>query len=370
MPWLTATISTRAAYFKIRKKLARDGVIVRSSNYALYGDLSQRVMSCLEELAPKLEIYSIDEAFLDVYGMRDPDAFGHRIVKTVKQWTAILVSVGIAPTKTLAKIANRISKGNDSPVHVLEKPPWPLDDITVEKVWGIGRRWAKRLRAKGIGTAGDLANLDVRMARGEFNVVLERTVRELRGESFLPLEDAPPPAQHIMVSCGFSQRVVDRQYLHEAVATYATRVAEKARDKGVHARTLQVFIRTSPHEKGPRYSNLTTWTFADPAQDTLSIVKAATNCLDKLWKPNYAYQKAGVMLIDLVSADHKPTPLFDRINPASEKLMEVIDRLNRHHGRETVRVASSGYVRPWSMARQFLSPCYTTRWDDLPVARA
>ena len=358
-----------APFFKIRKKLARDGVIVRSSNYALYGDLSQRVMACLEELAPQIEIYSIDEAFLDVRGIRDTETFGHDIVRTVRQWTAIPVSVGIAPTKTLAKIANRIGKGKDSPVHVLE-PPWPLDDIPVEKVWGIGRRWSRRLREMGIGTAADLAKLDVRTARGEFNVVLERTVRELRGESCLALEEAPPLAQHIMVSRGFSQRVENREHLREAVATYATRVAEKARDKGVHARTLQVFIRTSPHEKGPRYANSTTWTFADPAQDTLSIVKAAGACLDILWKEGYAYQKAGVMLTDLIASDNKPMPLFDRSSEEKSELMPVMDRLNRRYGRETLRVASSGFERPWSMARQFLSPCYTTRWNDLPVARA
>lgn len=357
------------AYFKVRKKLSMDGVIVRSSNYALYGDLSQRVMACLEELAPNMEIYSIDEAFLDVRGIRDPGAFGQEIVSTVLQWTAIPVSVGIGPTKTLAKIASRIGKGNDSSVHVLE-PPWPLADIPVEKVWGIGRRWSKRLRAMGMGTAADLARLDVRTARLEFNVILERTVRELRGESCLPLEDAPPPARHIMVSRGFSQRVENRDQLREAVATYATRVAEKAREKGVHARTLQVFIRTSPHEKGPRYANSTTWTFADPAQDTLSIVKAAGACLNALWKDGYAYQKAGVMLTDLIATDNKPTPLLDRTADGYRDLMPVMDRLNRRYGMETVRVASSGFERPWSMARQFLSPCYTTRWNDLPVAKS
>ncbi len=361
-----------ASYFKVRKQLARDGVIVRSSNYALYGDLSQRVMGCLEELAPVVEVYSIDEAFLDLHGMRDLEAFGHHIAETVKTWTAIPVSIGIAPTKTLAKMANRIGKtmkdtGN---VHVMQ-PPYPLDRVPIEDVWGIGRRLSQRLRRMGIGTARELADLDCMTARKSFSIVMERTVRELRGESCIPMEDVPPDAQHLMVSRGFKGRVTTKNHLQEAVATYATRAAEKARAKHVYAGTLQIFIRTCPFAKGSRYVNNASWRFLEPCNDTLSLVKAASTCLDAIWKEGYAYQKAGVMLTDLITADKKPTPLFEKTSEQSTReLMRVVDQMNHRYGRETLRITSSGYDRPWMMAREFLSPSYTTRWDDIPTVRA
>ena len=361
-----------ASYFKVRKQLARDGVIVRSSNYALYGDLSQRVMGCLEELAPVVEVYSIDEAFLDLHGMRDLEAFGHHIAETVKTWTAIPVSIGIAPTKTLAKMANRIGKtmkdtGN---VHVMQ-PPYPLDRVPIEDVWGIGRHLSQRLRRMGIGTARELADLDCMTARKSFSIVMERTVRELRGESCIPMEDVPPDAQHLMVSRGFKGRVTTKNHLQEAVATYATRAAEKARAKHVYAGTLQIFIRTCPFAKGSRYVNNASWRFLEPCNDTLSLVKAASTCLDAIWKEGYAYQKAGVMLTDLITADKKPTPLFEKTSEQSTReLMRVVDQMNHRYGRETLRITSSGYDRPWMMAREFLSPSYTTRWDDIPTVRA
>ena len=357
-------------YFQVRKQLARDGVIVRSSNYALYGDMSQRVMECLEGMVPKIEIYSIDEAFVDLHGMHDLQVYCHKIVQTVKQWTSIPVSVGVGPTKTLAKLANRLSK-NAGNVFIMQQPPFPLEQVAIEDVWGIGRRLSLRLRLRGIGTAQDLADLDPMAARSMVGITLERTVRELRGESCMSIEEAPPPAQHLMVSRGFKGRVTTRNHLQEAVATYASRVAEKARAKEVYARTLQLFIRTGPFAKGPRYVNNASWTFLEPRNDNLSLVKAATTCLDAIWKDGYEYQKAGVMLTDLTTAKLKPTPLFEKASGAStQELMRVIDCLNQRYGRETVRVASSGIKRPWMMAREFLSPCYTTRWEDIPTVRA
>ena len=360
-------------YFQVKKQLARDGVIVRSSNYALYGDMSQRVMECLENLVPKIEIYSIDEAFVDLHGMPDLEHYCHKVVQTVQKWTSIPVSVGLGPTKTLAKLANRLSKkepvsGN---VFIMQKP-FPLDEVEVEDVWGIGRRLSLRLRLRGIGTAQNLADLDPMTARAMVGITLERTVRELRGESCLSIEEAPPPAQHLMVSRGFKGKVTTKRHLQEAVATYASRAAEKARAKEVYAKTLQLFIRTGPFAKGPRYVNNASWTFLEPRNDNLSLVSAASRCLDAIWKDGYEYQKAGILLTDLYPAKLKPLPLFEKASGGepTQELMRLMDRMNQRYGRETIRIASSGIKRPWMMAREFLSPCYTTRWEDIPTVRA
>ncbi|MCY4100682.1 MAG: translesion error-prone DNA polymerase V subunit UmuC [Rhodobacteraceae bacterium] len=360
------------SYFKLRKQLQRDGVIVRSSNYALYGDLSQRVMECLEDLVPRVEVCSIDEAFLDLHGIQDLPAFGQKIARTVKRWTSIPVSVGIAPTKTLAKLANHLGKKStgSNNVHIME-PPYLLDQIAIENVWGVGRRLSLRLRLMGIGTAQDLADLDCMTARKKFSVVLERTVRELRGESCIEIEELSPDPLHLMVSRGFKGRVTTKHQLREAVATYTSRVAEKARAKGVYAGTIQLFIRTSPFSKGPRYVNNASWTFRDPRNDNLSLVKAATRCLDTIWKEGYAYQKAGVLLTDLSAEQQRIIPLFEKApRKATGELMRVVDRMNQRYGSETLRIASSGTERPWMMSREFLSPSYTTRWKDIPTVRA
>ncbi|MCY3675655.1 MAG: translesion error-prone DNA polymerase V subunit UmuC [Paracoccaceae bacterium] len=360
------------SYFKLRKQLQRDGVIVRSSNYALYGDLSQRVMECLEDLVPRVEVCSIDEAFLDLHGIQDLPAFGQKIARTVKRWTSIPVSVGIAPTKTLAKLANHLGKKStgSNNVHIME-PPYLLDQIAIENVWGVGRRLSLRLRLVGIGTAQDLADLDCMIARKKFSVVLERTVRELRGESCIEIEELSPDPLHLMVSRGFKGRVTTKHQLREAVATYTSRVAEKARAKGVYAGTIQLFIRTSPFSKGPRYVNNASWTFRDPRNDNLSLVKAATRCLDTIWKEGYAYQKAGVLLTDLSTEQQRIIPLFEKApRKATGELMRVVDRMNQRYGSETIRIASSGTERPWMMSREFLSPSYTTRWKDIPTVRA
>ena len=223
----------------------------------------------------------------------------------------------------------------------------------------------------GIGTAQDLADLDPMTARKMFSIMLERTVRELRGESCMSMDEVPPDPQHLMVSRGFKGKVTTRNHLQEAVATYASRAAEKARAKEVYAGTVQIFIRTSPFSKGPRYVNNASWTFLEPRNDNLSLVKAATTCLDAIWKDGYEYQKAGVLLTDLSTAKLKPTPLFEKASGEStQELMRLMDRMNQRYGRETVRIASSGIERPWMMARSFLSPRYTTRWEDIPTVRA
>lgn len=363
-------IEMGAAYFEIERELRRLGIRVFSSNYALYGDLSQRVTASLREFAPEIEVYSIDEAFLNLRGFTDLPARALAIKAGVQQWTGIPVSVGIAPTKTLAKIANRVGKRwpGQNGTFVLPGPdPDILAHIKAGDIWGIGRRLTRHLDGMGVKTALDLARMDARLARMKFSVVVERVVRELQGIPCIPFDEAPPHPQHIIVSRGFKGRVRAKAHLSEALVLYASRAGEKARQKGVYAAALTAFIHTSPFTTGPKYENSRTIVFNEPRNDTGTLAKAAIAALDGIYRPGFEYQKAGIMLTGLVYAHERQPSLFGGTQSAqTEHLMKVIDGLNRRFGRETVRVAASGTSRPWWMARERLSPCYTTRWADLP----
>lgn len=357
------------AFFEVRSKLQEYGVTVFSSNYALYGDISNRVMSVLREFTPDIEVYSIDEAFLDLSGFSDLQNYGRRIRSTVGQWTGMPVCVGMAPTKTLAKLANRIAKKTPEKrgVFVLPKPlPEVLQKVEVGDVWGIGRQLSKRFESQGLFTAYDLSLLDARQVRQQFNVVVERTVRELQGFSCIQFDEAPPHPQHIMVSRGFRNKVVSARQLSQAVGLYASRAGEKARKKGVFASSLTVFIKTSPFSKGPRYQSSTTISFNEARNDTPALVRAGNQALRKIFKPGFEYQKAGIMLTGLVYADERQPSFFGGEQPDRKiELMKAMDKINAAYGRDKLRVASSGYDRPWFMARKMLSPKYTTSWDDL-----
>ncbi len=357
------------AFFQAYRRLDRDKVFVFSSNYALYGDMSARVMRCLEQFTPLVDVYSIDEAFLDLSGFDNLDTHSWNIKRSIEQWTGIPVSVGVAPTKTLAKLANRIAKkwpGKDG-VFVLEGPDEQyLRKIEVGDVWGIGRQLSKQLVSLGVDTALDLAQLDPRLVRQKFSVVVERTVRELQGIPCIEFDEAPPHPQNIMVSRGFKNRVREKRQLHEAVALYASRAGEKARGKNVFATSITVFLRTSPFAPGPKYSNSATITYPEAVNDTPALIKAATQALDMIFRSGLDYQKADIMLTGLVYENERQTSLFTTPDTSKkEGLMAVMDKLNNLYGSETLRMASSGTNRPWWMARERLSPSYTTRWSDL-----
>ena len=359
------------AFFKVKRRLQGDGVAVMSSQYALYGDMSHRVMSSLHEFTPRVDVYSIDEAFLDLSGFNDLPSYARQIKQSIEQWTGIPVSIGIAPTKTLAKVANRIAKKTPSLGGVLMlEPPYPLDDVEAGDIWGIGRRISKRLSQMGIDTVGQLARSDPRHIRKTFSVVVERTVRELQGLSCIAFDEAPPHPQNIMVSRGFKGRVRSLQHLSEAVAFYASRAAEKARGKQVFASQLTIFIQTSPFSDGPRYANSAAVSFEVPVNDNARLVKAARYGLRQIFKPGFEYQKAGIMLTGLVYETARQSTLFSHDDDSRQNnLTATLDRINARFGRETVRLASSGFDRPWWMARERLSPCYTTRWRDIPLIR-
>lgn len=364
-------------YFKQKDQFRRQGVICFSSNYELYADMSNRVMTTLEELSPRCEIYSIDEAFCDLTGVRncrDLTDFGREIRETVLRRTHLTVGVGIAQTKTLAKLANHAAKkwqrqtGGVVDLSNIEKQRKLMAALPVDEVWGVGRRISKKLEAMGIKTVLQLADTDIRFIRKHFNVVLERTVRELRGESCLGLEEFAPVKQEIVCSRSFGGRITEYHEMRQAICSYASRAAEKLRGEHQYCRFISAFVKTSPFALSePYYGNNASVKLLTPTQDSRDIIAAATRCLDAVWKDGFRYQKAGVMLGDFYSQGVAQLNLFDDNAPRknSEKLMEVLDYLNAKNGRGALYFAGQGIQTAWQMKREMLSPRYTTRYSDL-----
>ncbi|MEL7314838.1 MAG: Y-family DNA polymerase [Cyanobacteria bacterium J06559_3] len=370
-----AGIPMGAPYFKWRDQLAAMGAVVVSSNYALYGDMSHRVMSVLGEFTPELEVYSIDEAWLDLTGF-DPaelDAYGREVVSKTQQYTGIPVSMGMAPTKVLAKLANRICKQRRIPGQVFNLGSADaLDEVLamvpVEDIWGIGRRWAKRLKQQHIQTAKELKEADPSALRQRYNVVMERIVLELRGIPCLEFEDIAP-RQTIQVSRSFGVKVTAKKDLLEAAATYASRAAVKLRQQHSVCAALQVSIRSSRfHPSEPQCAAATTIAFPVPTADTRPLIAAATTGIEQIYQPGIRYAKAGIMLLDISPAATTQQHLFAvGDSEKSARLMATLDQLNQTLGAKTLFFAREGMQQPWSMKRDNVTPAYTTRWSDIPV---
>ncbi|HFV9237024.1 TPA: translesion error-prone DNA polymerase V subunit UmuC [Enterobacter mori] len=366
-------------YFKFKEKRYPSRVYVFSSNYALYADLSSRVMQTLTDLAPAIEIYSIDEAFVNVSGVShclSLETFGHQMRTQVFKNTGLTVGVGIAPTKTLAKLANYAAKRWASTGGVVdlsgsERQRKLLEKVPVEEVWGVGRRITKKLNAMGITTALELAEASSWVIRKHFNVVMERTARELRGEPCLDLEEFTPTKQQIICSRSFGHRITQYEEMHQAICAYAERAAEKLRGEHQYCRFISVFVRTSPHADNEiYYGNQASVTLMTPTNDSRDIIRAATEALGRIWLDGYRYMKAGVMLADFFSSGVAQLNLFDdnRLRANSAALMEIIDSVN-HSGKGKIWFAGQGIEKSWAMKREMLSPAYTTRYADLPVAK-
>lgn len=364
--------------FQLADDIKRHDIKCFSSNYALYADMSNRVMRMLEAAAPKVEIYSIDEAFLDLTGVdtcTDLLVFAKDLKHKVDKSTGIAVCIGIAPTKTLAKLANHGAKkykATGGVVNLMDpaRQQRLLALVDVADVWGVGRRLSKKLHALGIKTALELAQADITMIREQFSVVLERTVCELRGISCLEIEPVTPVKQQIICSRSFASRINEKEKLREALSKYVTRAAEKLRMQKSQAKLVSIFIRTSafsPNEK--QYSGSTMISLACPSDDTRVLIKAVEKGLDKLWKAGFQYAKAGVILLDLYDLAKEQGELFCSVesSPRSEKLMQVLDKINQGVGH--VYFASQGTGPVWLMKREHLSPAYTTSWQDLPKVR-
>lgn len=368
-------------YFKQKDAFRRHGIVAFSSNYELYADMSNRVMTTLEDMSPRVEIYSIDEAFCDLTGVRNCrvlEEFGREIRATVLQRTHLTVGVGIAPTKTLAKLANHAAKkwqkqtGGVVDLSNVDRQRRLMALVPVEDVWGVGRRISKKLNSMGIKTALELSEQSTWIIRKHFNVVLERTVRELRGEPCLELEEFAPAKQEIVCSRSFGGRITEYEEMRQAICSYAARASEKLRSEHQYCRFISVFVKTSPFALNePYYGNSASVKLLTPTQDSRDIIGAATRCLDKIWRDGHRYQKAGVMLGDFFSQGVAQLNLFDDNAPRadSEQLMTLIDQLNAKDGRGTLYFAGQGIQQQWQMKRNMLSPRYTTRFSDLLVVR-
>lgn len=368
-----------APYFKLKDEIRRHKITVFSSNYPLYADFSNRVMTTLEQMVPSVEVYSIDEAFLDLTGLRNCrvlEDFGREIRERIKRDTHLTVGVGIAQTKTLAKLANHAAKkwkqtGGVVDLSNVDRQKKLMALVPVEDVWGVGRRISKKLNAMGIITAKDLSEQSTYIIRKHFNVVLERTVRELRGEPCLELEEFAPTKQQIVCSRSFGSRITEYMDMRQAVCSYAERAAEKLRREHQYCRQVAVFVRTSPHAEGEVfYGNQAMGRLLTPSNDTRDIIRVAMQGLDHIWRDGCRYMKAGVMLGDFYSQGVSQLNLFDEFKPQanSESLMRVVDGLNQS-GKGKLWFAGQGIQKSWEMKREMLSPAYTTRLSDLPVAK-
>jgi DNA polymerase V len=359
-------------FFESKAVIQKHNVAVFSSNYQLYGDMSQRVMDSLRLFAPDMEVYSIDEAFLrlDPLQPRDLVDYCATLRAKVMQWTGIPVSIGIGPSKVLAKVANRVAKKKTDDgvfdIRSREAQDAILKTLEVDKLWGVARKWAERLGRIGIETASQLRDASPTIIRKQLSVVGERIVRELRGQSCIGLEDIQP-RKNILSSKSFGNLLTKKEPLEEALANYAARACEKLRQQNSRAQAVYVFVQTNGFRKTDKqYNNALTCPLTVPTSDTRLIISAARFCLSRIYKPGYRYKKTGIMLMDLIPASLEQKHLFADTDPRpGDHLMGVVDRINRDHGPDTVFFGAQGVAREWKMRCGSRSPRYTTQWDEL-----
>jgi DNA polymerase V len=384
-------IAMGAPWFEIRHLAESAGLVALSANFALYGDMSDRMMSLAAGLGPAQEIYSIDESFIDLSGVRGCLLErGFKMRTRILDWIGIPCCVGMGATKTLAKLANHIAKTAERkpgsyPAHLAQVcnlaslAPAVLEEVlaatAVNELWGVGRRLAAQLRESGVHTVLDLARLEPRMVRSRWSVVLERTVRELQGMPCIALELAPVRKQEIACTRSFGHPVTRLADLSEAVTEFASRAAYKLRGQGSLAGQVLVFIRTSPFRPEPQYSRSISMPLRRPSADTGVIVAAALRSLRAIYRPGYQMAKAGVMLLELQPSTVLQTELDLQRDEAPDRsgLMAAMDDLNQRYGRGTVQMASAGLAgdrRAWAMKQERRTPGYTTCWADMPVVRA
>ncbi len=385
-------IKMGAPWFEIRSLVQTAGLVGLSSNYPLYADMSDRVNSLVAGFGPQHEIYSIDESFVDLTGVRgDLVARGMQMRQRILDWTGIPSCIGIGPSKTLAKLANHIAKQAERcpdsyPAqharicHLGALSSEEVDALLaltpVQEVWGVGRRLTAQLADGGITTALQLAQLDPALVRRRWSVVLERTVRELNGTACIALEDMPRNKQEIACTRSFGHPVTSFQELTEAVSEFASQAAVKLRKQCSLTCTVQTFIHTSPFRRNERqYSRAATIPLRRPTCDTSEVVAAVIAGLKCIYRPGYNFAKAGVMLLDLQPNDvHQAELIFDNEQePDKGRLMHAVDKINVRYGKQTVVLGSAGIPssrRGWEMKQERRTPCYTTRWDDMPLVRA
>ena len=362
--------------YQIADLVKRHDIQVLSANFHLYSDISNRVMQVLADTAPAMQQYSIDECFLDPSGItEDLTDFGRMVQAKVWQWTGIPVGIGIAETKTLAKIANRIAKKSKRLEGVLNLvgSPWrtkALEMTKVGDVWGIGKQYTKKLNRNGVMTALDLANQPDGWIRKEMGVGGLKTVRELRGEDCIGFESIPRPKQTTLVSRSFGHTVTNLDDLINAITVFASAAAEDIRKANLVSSTASVFLETNRFSNGPQYTPSRSVELSPVTNNTKHIVRAAVQGLTEIYREGLKYKKAGVMLLDLVDADHAPQSLFDHPDPKDDKLMEAFDQINRQQGPGSINFGTAGQPSGWRSNSAYRSPRYTTEWNGIPVVKA
>jgi DNA polymerase V len=371
-------------FFQIAELVKEHGIVALSSNYTLYGDMSNRLVEILRGYSPSIEVYSIDESFVNLRGLEGLWAsrteMGQDMRKRILQWTALPVCVGVGSSKTLAKLANHVAKKVplfkgvcDFTTMSKARMDWLFERIEVGEVWGVGRRIAAKLEVMGIHTVQDLKNSPTREIKSRFGVVMERTVNELNGLSCLALEEVAPARKEIVSSKSFGEMVTSLDELSQAVSLYLARATEKLRAQRSTCGALHVFIMTNRFRENDRqYSNGLTIPLVTPTDDSRVLGGAALHALELIYRPGYNYKKAGVMLMDLNPKGIVQGSLFANPWEGTEpnRTMEVLDSLNKRFGRDCLQLASSGTHHRWQTKADRKTPRYTTSWNEFPIAKA
>jgi DNA polymerase V len=360
-------------WFECKALAEEHGILALSSNYALYADLSNRVMNVLSTYSPRTEVYSIDECFVDLTGTPKLREVSYQMREQVMQWTGIPVCVGIGPTKTLAKLSNFVAKRHPRSKGVFNyndlteaQQTKLLSQITVDEVWGVGRKLTKRLGEHGIQTVQDLRAAHTPTLRAEFGVVIEKTQRELQGIACIDLQEVVPDKQQIISSRSFGSMVQDVDVLKDAMSTFVANACAKLRAQDTHASVIQVFLHTNRFRKDlPQYMPSLAIPLPMPTNDSLAVNKWACHLIDLMFKPEYQYKKAGVVLSEISPTSHIQGDLLALEIENNSKLMTAIDQLNTRFGRGAVKISTQGAHNGWQMKQERKSPCYTTAWGQI-----
>lgn len=363
-------------WFECKELAEEHGILAFSSNYELYADLSNRVMNTLSDFSPNHEVYSIDECFVDLTGIPKLREVSYAMRERVGMWTGIPVCVGIGPTKTLAKLANHVAKKHPRSKGVFnynaltaEQKARLLAQLPVEEVWGVGRKLTKQLQVYGVRSALDLREAHIPTLRAEFGVVMEKIQRELQEVACIKLEDVQPDKQQIISSRSFGGMVTELPVLKDAISTFVANACAKLRAQNSHAAVIQVFLQTNRFRKDlPQYMPSLAVPLPYPTNDSLEVNRWAGYLCERMFKDGYQYKKAGIMLSEISPVTRRQGDLLEAAPAGNQRLMQALDMLNKRYGRGAVKISTQGTYKEWQMRQERKSPCYSTRWDELPLA--
>lgn len=362
-------------WFECKELAQEHGILAFSSNYELYADLSNRVMNTLSGFSPSQEVYSIDECFVDLTGMPKLREVSYAMRQRVGQWVGMPVCVGIGPTKTLAKLANHVAKKHPRSKGVFsynaltaEQKTRLLAQLPVEEVWGVGRKLTKRLALHGVQTVLDLREAHIPTLRAEFGVVMEKIQRELQEVACIKLEEVQPDKQQIISSRSFGGMVTELPVLKDALSTFVANACAKLRAQNSHAAVIQVFLQTNRFRKDlPQYMPSLAVPLPYPTNDSLEVNRWADYLCERMFKDGYQYKKAGIMLSEISPVTRQQGDLLETAPAGNQRLMQALDMLNKRYGRGAVKISTQGAYKGWQMRQERKSPCYSTRWDDVPM---